>query len=103
MPTHIHDTQQTESWAPHTETLSSTGGRPTRLLPHSSEPAAPAKVFGFLDPKQTPLGERRVRGLPTQYVYTADQHTLYILESNLPYEHEPHERGLAQTVTLMAP
>ena len=41
--------------------------------------------------------------------YTADQHTLYISESNLPPEHErqiredePHERVLAQTATFMA-
>ena len=41
--------------------------------------------------------------------YTADQHTLYILESNLPPTHErqicedePHERVLAKTATFMA-
>ena len=31
--------------------------------------------------------------------YTADQHTLYILESNLSREHKPHERVLLQKAT----
>ena len=35
--------------------------------------------------------------------YTADQHTLYILESNLPRKHGPHEHVLVQKATLMAP
>ena len=71
--------------------------------PHSRKLAAPAKVLDSYIQNRLRWENDAFRVYSRNTFYTADQHTLYILESNFPRKHEPHERVLLQKATLMAP
>ena len=67
--------------------------------PHIRKLAAPAKVLDSYIQNRLRWENDAFRVYSRNTFYAADQHALYILESNLSREHKPHERVILQKAT----